>query len=99
MKPTAGCTWCRGRSEACDECHRLRAWGDLAEAVYAAWRLASDEVGENGLAALAFLMQERQALVHRHRREINEEAREAQRGARDSYSEGVERGRSEGSEW
>ncbi len=77
----------------CPECRRRRAWGTINRTIHA---LVGGTTLLTTLEAVAFLMQDRQALIDRHRREMNDEARAAQRGARDAYDQGHDDGRIEG---
>ena len=105
----AWCPSCRQAWAAngtdCEDCRRRRNWGVVLTAIAERMPLAplggGQGVGptaETGavLAAVAALMQERQALLHRHRRELRDEQREAQRGARDAYDQGRDDGRRDG---
>lgn len=102
-----GCTICRGYVQfvggICENCERHHRYGVL---VLAALTMRESPVlGDMGLAAMwstldaiAFVMIDRHRLIRAHRRELNDEIREAQRDTRAAYNEGKAEGRSEG-EW
>lgn len=86
--------------DGCERCRRLRAIGALVVLVTVEWiddggtpRLPGPAL--RGLDAIAFLLTERAQLVRSHRRERNEDAREADRGAREAYGQGRDEGRAE----
>ena len=56
-----------------------------SDAIFGVW-----ETYHRNLDAIAHLMIDRGRLVRAHRKELNEEIRDAQRGARDAYAEGRE---------
>jgi hypothetical protein len=80
------------QEQPCEECLRLIAYGVLVDACLAHWNLTA-------LEALSRLMGTTTRLRREHRKEMFAEQREAQRGARDAYSEGVDVGRHERSDW
>lgn len=77
-------TWCpdcrafMADGTTCPECRRRRAWGTINAAISELLDLRRSAYGPVGqvlseLEAVALLMQERQALIHRHHREIRDE--------------------------
>ena len=72
----------------CEACVRRRRYGRIVSAI----------VGLDALDALADVMRDRHRMLKRHNKELLEESREAQRGARDAYAEGqyAERAEHEG---
>jgi len=95
---TAWCQTCRALmldGKTCPECRRRRAWGVINDAIHELLPQRPSGVFEE-LEAVALLMQERQALIHQHRRDMRDEARAAQRDSRDSYIQGHDEGRREG---
>jgi hypothetical protein len=103
---TGWCPDCRAFVPAaggeCGECRRRQAWGLIVTALHR-WHAIADHESQvvggelnDVLGAVGFLMQDRQALIHQHRREMRDEDRAAQRGARDSYDQGRDEGRREG---
>lgn len=100
------CPDCRAyvsvKDGSCTECRRREAWG-LILTTLKRWHGVADHesqvaAGElnDVLGAVGFLMQDRQALIHQHRRDMRDEARAAQRDSRDSYIQGHDEGRREG---
>ena len=85
------CPFCRDAG-TCARCRRL---ADVRTVVEALDRLVDGAIAADAVGALGRLMVERGALVAAHRRELNDEAREAQRGARAAYDEGRWVGRRE----
>jgi hypothetical protein len=86
------CLHCLRVEGTCERCQRLLAWGKILKAMQALDSLAQD-VGatvplDDALGAVGFLMQERAALVDRHRREAIEEQQAAQRAASEARDAG-----------
>lgn len=89
----------RAEDDRCADCRRRRAWGTILTALASMDSLAQD-VGatvhlDESLAAVALLMQDRQALVHQHRRDMTDEQKAANRAARETYDQGHDDGRRE----
>lgn len=96
----------------CQECRRRRCWGAILRVIKVAesdpWLFLAFEPGEYGppaagyqaidraLEAVAFLMQDRQALIHQHHRAMADEQRAFSRGAGEAYDMGKDDGRREG---
>ncbi len=75
--------------EGCEACRRMAAIGVLVGEVlgtWNGWRLTFEVL--DALDAVAYLLTERAQLVRAHRRERNEDARDAQRDARAAYDQG-----------
>lgn len=96
------CSISRGR---CESCERRARYGRLAVAIGTVWDVELEAYAGNltavvfledarafylsALDALAEIMADRHRLIRQHRRELNDEIREPQRGQRDAYSEGL----------
>lgn len=81
----------------CSDCTRRKSWGTVL-GILATCRVVvlNDQLQNEVLAAVALLMQERQALVHQHRRDMMDEQRAASRGAGEAFDDGRDAGRREG---
>jgi hypothetical protein len=92
----------------CHECRRRRAWGTVNRAIFELLDFRKTTRGVQGfeslnadfsvlteLEAVAMLMQERQALLHQHRRDMRDEQRAVQRGSSEAFDDGRDAGRRE----
>lgn len=85
--------WTRTPVAGCEVCQRRAAWGIIIEtlsdlAAETSWSVAFREAYLASLDAVAFLMTDRVRQERRARRELNDEIRDGQRSAQESYSAG-----------
>lgn len=94
-------TWCPNcrafmvDGTTCPECRRRLAWGKINLAIK---ELADGCHPKNtmvlgAIEAVAFLMQDRQALIHQHRRDMRDEQRAASRSSGEAFDQGRDEGR------
>jgi hypothetical protein len=93
-----------GLSSGCHNCARRRRYGFMAVAIAVVWESERESYAGrvdagpflqdaaafyfDALDALAEIMEDRHRVIRQHRRDMNDEIREGQRAARDSYQEG-----------
>ena len=93
---SCGAPVCFSLRRRCEICARRARYGVIAAAILVVWDARTKFLCLDGLDALAAIMEDRHRLIRQHRRELNEEIRDAQRAGRDGYQEGLHDGRRAG---